>query len=246
MKLCANLDWLFQDLPMKDRFAAAKEAGFDGVEILNPYDLNVQDVVSEVALNDLEMVLINGPPPNYLGGEPGWAAVPGARFENDFKRSLRYAKALQARHIHLMAGVAEGAAAQETFLKNLRFAVSLAPDQSLTIEPLNPKDRPGYFLADLNVGAEIVRQVGASNLGLQFDTYHADLIHGDILSVWSDVKDVVTHVQISQAPNRTEPEDLTVFFEELRASAYSGWVSAEYGPKTGPKHTFNWMKYFTA
>ncbi|MBS8271866.1 hydroxypyruvate isomerase, partial [Halomonas litopenaei] len=45
----------------------------------------------------------------------------------------RYAQTLGARHLHIMAGVADGEAAKETFIKNLRWAAAEAPAQSLTI-----------------------------------------------------------------------------------------------------------------
>jgi hydroxypyruvate isomerase len=121
-KFCANLTWLFTELPFLERFEAAKEAGFDAVEILSPYDVNAQDIVKQLAKHDLGMVLINCPPPNYTGGEQGFAAVPGleARFRTDFKRALRYAQTLGAQHLHIMSGVAEGAAAKAAFIENLR------------------------------------------------------------------------------------------------------------------------------
>jgi len=242
MKLCANLDWLFQELPMLERISAAKEAGFDGVEFLNPYDLNVQEVMNEARLFGLEVVLINCPPPNYTGGAPGWAAVPGARFENDLRRGLRYAGALGAKFIHLMAGECEGDEARATFVSNLKLAAAQAPNQRFTIEPLNPRDKPSYFLSDFDQAAEIIADVGAPNLGLQFDTYHAEMIEGDVLSAWDRVKKLVSHVQVGQAPTRSEPVVLSSFFETLKQSEYNDWVSAEYRPSQATNKTLSWMQ----
>ena len=39
-KFAANLTMLFTELPFLDRFAAAKAAGFSGVEYLFPYDFD--------------------------------------------------------------------------------------------------------------------------------------------------------------------------------------------------------------
>ena len=75
-KFCANLTWLFTELPFLERFGAAKEAGFDAVEVLSPYHVNAQDIVHELTRHDLQMALINSPPPNYTGGPQGFAAVP--------------------------------------------------------------------------------------------------------------------------------------------------------------------------
>ena len=237
-KFCANLTWLFTELPFLERFEAAKEAGFDAVEVLSPYDVNAQDIVKELAKHDLQMALINCPPPNYTGGEQGFAAVPGleARFRTDFKRALRYAQTLGAQHLHIMSGVAEGAAAKATFIDNLRWAAAEAPEQSLTIEPINNDTIPGYFLNDFDLGREIVTLIDAPNLRLQFDTFHAAKSTGDVLGTWDKMRDITTHVQVAQMPDRSEPDkgqiDYPAYFAGLDAQGYAGWVAGEYKPRT--------------
>lgn len=242
MKLCANLTWLFKDLPAEDRFAAAKDAGFDGIEILDPYDLNIQEVVSELGRFGLSMVLFNCPPPNYTGGEPGWAAVKGSRFQSDLRRALRYSSVLKSELIHLMAGSSQGEEARGVFVENLKSATLSAPDQVFTIEPLNQMDRPGYFLSDYYQAKEIVEEVAAPNLGLQFDTYHVAKTHGDILTTWSAVKDTVRHVQIGEAPDRIEPTSHGPFFEKLREDGYAHWISAEYQPTASTLSSLEWIR----
>ncbi len=37
-RFAANLSMMFNELPFLDRFAAARQAGFEGVEFLFPYD----------------------------------------------------------------------------------------------------------------------------------------------------------------------------------------------------------------
>jgi hydroxypyruvate isomerase len=247
MKFAANVTLLFSELPMMERFGAAWAAGFTGVEVLFPYDEPVPTFVDRLSRNDLEMVLMNCPPPNYTGGERGFAAVPASkpRFQQDFRRALRFAKALNTRHIHIMAGVAAGAEAHATFVENLSWAAGFAPDQSLTIEPLNQQDMPGYFLSDFHKAKEIVVEVGAKNLGLQFDTYHAAQTHGDVMAVWAAVKDVVRHIQLGQAPDRSEPGpgqiDFDSFFAQVAADGYGGWLSAEYHPSKQTQDTLGWL-----
>ena len=247
MKFCANVTLLFNELPLMERFAAAKAAGFTGVEILFPYDEPVPEMVSQLARQNLEMALLNCPPPNYTGGARGVAAVPGSddRFRSDYKRALRYAKALGAQFIHVMASTAEGDEARETFVANLKWAAFEAPKQRLTIEPLNRKDMPGYYLSDFYLARDIVAEVAAPNLGLQFDTYHAGLIHGDVSRVWVEVKDCVTHIQLGQTPDRSEPTqgevDFDAFFAQVAADGYDGWLSAECHPSMPTVDTLGWL-----
>ena len=138
-RFAANLTMLFTELPLQQRFAAAAAAGFEGAEILFPYDIAVSDLSRAAIRAGLEIVLINCPPPNWAGGPRGFAAQPGMedRFRHDFVRALRVAESLRARHIHIMAGKAEGARADAAFLDNLAWAAARAPHASLTIEPIN-------------------------------------------------------------------------------------------------------------
>ncbi|MCT4332537.1 TIM barrel protein [Paracoccus sp. YLB-12] len=246
-RFAANLTMLFTELPMQDRFAAAADAGFQGVEILFPYDIPARELSRAAISAGLEIVLINTPPPNWAGGPRGFAAEPGRedRFRHDFDRALRFAQALRARHIHVMAGVAEGQKAHETFLGNLRWATKRAPHASLTIEPINRTDMPGYYLSDFDLAARIITEVGAANLGLQFDAYHAHIITGDVIGTWQRVASHVRHVQIAGYPGRHEPQDGQIdypaFFAALDQSGYRGWVSAEYEPSRHTEHGLAWL-----
>lgn len=229
-----------------ERFGAARSAGFDAVEVLFPYDVAVPDMLDMLGRNDLPLALINCPPPNYTGGERGFAALPGSRFRQDFKRAARYAKALGAQHLHIMAGNAQGNDAKATFIENLRWAADEAPAQSLTIEPTNQDDMPGYFLSDFDLAADIIAQIDAPNLRLQFDAYHAQKITGDVLATWAKVADMTVHVQVAQTPNRTAPDqtdiDYTTFFAALDACGYRGWVSGEYTPAERTDLCCGWIK----
>ena len=246
-RFAANLTMLFTELPLLDRFAAAREAGFDAVEVLFPYDAPAQETRDQLVLNDLAFVLLNTPPPNWAGGDRGFAAVPGAedRFRRDFDRCLRFAGVLKPRHIHIMAGIAEGPEAEATYLSNLAWAAARAPKQSLTIEPINPHDMPGYFLADFDRAIAILDRVGAPNLGLQFDAYHARRITGDALAAWDRHGARAVHVQIAGHPGRHEPTggdiDWPGFFSRLDADGYRGWVSAEYNPRSTTAAGLGWL-----
>lgn len=246
-RLAANLTMLFTELPMLERFAAAAEAGFEGAEILFPYDIAARDLSRAAIAAGLEMVLINTPPPNWAGGPRGFAAQPGMedRFRHDFDRALRFAQALRARHLHIMAGVAEGDEAEATFEANLAWASARAPQASLTIEPINRVDMPGYFLAGFDLAARVIERVGAPNLGLQFDAYHAQMITGDAIGTWRRMAPLVRHIQIAGCPGRHEPTggqiDYPAFFAELDAAGYRGWVSAEYNPAQQTERGLGWL-----
>ena len=246
-RFAANLTVLFTELPFMERFRAAKKAGFDAVEVLFPYDCPAQDMRDQLVWNAQEFVLMHCPPPNFTGGQRGFAAQPGLqdRFRRDFDRVLRYAGVLRPRHIHIMAGEAEGTEARAVLVENLRWAVARAPKQGLTIEPLNRTDFPGYFLADFDLAAELLDEVAAPNLGLQFDTYHAQMITGDAMAAWDAHRSRVRHVQIGGFPGRHEPDggeiDFPAFFARLDADGYRGFVSAGYRPAGPMADGLGWL-----
>jgi hydroxypyruvate isomerase len=239
-RFAANLTTLFTEVPLLDRIGAAAEAGFAGVEVQAPYEVPAQEFRDRLVIAGMPLVLFNGPPPNYTGGEPGWAAGPSARFESDFRRVLRYAGVLKPRFLHLMSGPGDGPQARAAMVANLRHACAAAPNQALTIEPINRDDMPGYFLSDYDLALGILDEVDAPNLFLQFDAYHAQRITGDMAATWEKVRHRVGHVQVAGVPGRHEPMDGEIdypaFFARLDAEGYTGWVSAEYHPAglTGP------------
>lgn len=246
-KFAANISMLFTELPFLDRIPAAKKAGFEAIEILFPYQTSAQDIRDALQISGLPLVLINTPPPNWTGGDRGFAAIPGGqdRFRHDFKRAVRYAEVLGAGIIHVMAGIAEGDEARETMVENLRWATDFAPTQKLTIEPINTVDMPGYFLSDFDLAAEILDEVSAPSLALQFDAYHAHMITGDMMGTYAKHGHRAGHIQIAGAPGRREPQtgdiDYQPFFKLLNDTGYRGYVSGEYNPAGATSKGLRWL-----
>ncbi|MEQ9694450.1 TIM barrel protein [Shimia sp. SDUM112013] len=239
---------LFKEYPFLERFAAARRAGFEAVEILFPYDISARDILKASESAKIPIILINTPPPNWAGGDRGFAAIPGGqdRFRHDFKRALRYAEVLGAKMVHIMSGVADGPEAMATMIDNLAWATDWAPKQLLTIEPINPLDIPGYFLNDFDLAADILDAVAAPNLALQFDAYHAQRITGDVIGTWQAHRPRIGHVQVADTPRRHEPGtgeiNFAEFFSQLDADGYQGHVSAEYHPKQSTEAGLGWLK----
>lgn len=244
-RFAANLTMLFTEVPALDRPALAASAGFDGAEILFPYDQPAQ--TWRRALGELPAVLINTPPGDWAAGERGFAAVPGAeaKFQDTFSCAQDYAAALGARRIHVMVGAAQGRAAETTFLQNMAWAAQKAPDMTLLVEPCNVDDMPGYFLNDYDQGARILADLDAPNVKLQFDLWHGAKIHGNAGAVWQRHKARIGHIQIAGFPARAEPGgggfDLTALCDEVAQGAGGGWIAAEYRPARATVHGLGWL-----
>lgn len=244
-RFAANLTMLFTEVPALDRPSLAAQAGFDGAEILFPYDHPAKDW--EAALGSFPLALVNTPPGDWIAGERGHAAVPGdePRFRDSFLRAAEFATRLGAGRVHVMAGVGRGPLAEQCYAENLAWAAAQAPELRLTIEPLNPDDMPGYFLNDFDQAGRILDDLALPSVGLQFDLWHAARIHGDAHAVWQRHQAHVNHIQIAGFPTRAEPGgggfDLTALCTEVDSAGYEGWIAAEYRPSRATVHGLAWL-----
>lgn len=246
-KFAANLSQMFQEVPFLERFDRAKAAGFQGVEFLFPYAHEASAIREALDRNGLELALYNTPAGDWDGGERGSAAVPGldVRFEQDIELALAYAKVLKPRNIHVMAGIAKGPAARATYVERLRRTAALAPEQGFVIEPINHWDMPGYHLQHTDEGRGVVAEVGAPNLRLQLDLYHAQIMEGDLTRRIHALAPITAHVQVASVPKRNEPDTGELNFHqlmsELDASGYDGWVGCEYRPAGVTEDGLGWF-----
>ena len=184
-----------------------------------------------------------------------WAALPGrdAEFAESLRRTNEYVLATGAPRIHLMAGVIT--ASNETtasFLRRLRMAGEHFGEKGLQvlIEPINPFDVPGYFLASFDQAMELIKAVDLASVRLQFDAYHCQRIHGDVEERFKAVHTQVAHVQIASAPDRAEPDhgdlDHVAFFALLDHLGYAGAVGCEYHPRAGTAAGLGWRDEYGA
>jgi len=248
MRFAANLTLLFTELPFLERFAAARQAGFAGVECLFPYEFPPEDVRHALQDCGLPLVLFNFPPGNWQAGERGHAACPDStvRFRDDTALALDYAEILKPRHLHVMAGIAAGNDAFCTFVQNLRLIAGKAPRQSFLIEPINPFDMPGYYLKDFDTAQTVLKTVAANNVALQFDAYHAHRITQDVAATWKRFGQSARHIQIAGCPGRHEPApsdiDYRSFLDLLKMDGYREMISGEYTPRTETVTGLGWLE----
>ena len=78
-KFAASLNLMFNEWPLLDRFAAARDAGFKAVEVQFPYAEKPDDIAKRLEATGLELVLMNTPRGAPEVGGRGIAAIPGRR-----------------------------------------------------------------------------------------------------------------------------------------------------------------------
>lgn len=256
-KFAANLTMLFGEMPFLERFAAAKAAGFNGVEYLFPYDLDRAELREQLDKHGLIQVLHNLPAGDWAAGERGIAIFPDRieEFRDGVFRAIAYAKALDCRQLNCLVGIAPRDAdpreLNEALVNNLRFAAdALAKEQiKLLVEPINTLDIPGFFLNRTEQAAQLIGNVGSSNLFIQYDIYHMQVMEGDIARTVQEHLTSIAHIQLADNPGRNEPGtgeiNYNFLFRHLDAIGYRGWVGCEYKPRTTTVDGLGWHAALT-
>ncbi|MGW7087163.1 2-oxo-tetronate isomerase [Streptomyces sp. NPDC054871] len=260
-RFAANLSMMYTEYDFLDRFAAASADGFEAVEYLFPYAYEPAELRHRLDDHGLRQVLFNAPPGDWESGERGMASLPGREGElrSGIERALEYAAALGCGQVHVMAGLlpreataTQRAAHRDTYLANLAWAAerAAAVDVDLLIEPINGRDMPGYFLHRQADAHALVQEVGASNLKVQLDLYHCQIVEGDLTTTLR--RDLptgrVAHLQIAGVPDRHEPDrgELNVrhLFDVVDELGFDGWIGCEYIPRAGTSEGLGWLNNY--
>ena len=257
-KFAANLTMLFNEVPFMDRFEQAANAGFEAVEFLFPYDFAAEDIRAKLKDHRLALVLHNLPAGDWAAGERGIACHPNRvdEFRAGVAKAISYAKVLEVGQLNCLAGkLPDGVSAQQAhgvFVENLRFAAGELKKAGLRllIEPINTFDIPGFFLNRTDQALAILKEVGADNLYIQYDIYHAQRMEGEVAATLRDRLPQIGHLQLADNPGRNEPGtgelNYAFLFKHIDAIGYTGWIGCEYKPKAATVDGLGWRKSLTA
>jgi hydroxypyruvate isomerase len=251
-KFAANLSMMFTEYPFLDRFQAAADAVFLAVEYLFPYDYPASAISDRLSRAGLRQALFNMPPGDWARGDRGLASLPDRRqeFEAALATAVSYGKVIGTPLLHMMAGIApaDDWAATECYVENLKRAADVTAEAGigLVIEPINKRDMPGYFLNDFDRALDLISDAGHPNVRLQFDVYHRQILHGDVIIGLRKMAAHIGHIQIASVPSRNEPltgelNDRRIF-EEIDAIGYQGYIGCEYRPAAGTEAGLGWLR----
>lgn len=253
-RFAANLSMMFTDAPFLDRFALAREAGFDAVEFLFPYAYDVADIAQRLREHRLQLVLFNLPCGDWDAGDRGMACQPLRidEFRGGVRPALDDAVALGVKQLHCMAGKLPAGQTRDdvraTYVDNLRYAADLARPlgADLLIEPINHFDMPGYFLNRSGQALEIIAEADRPNLFLQYDIYHMQRMEGELSNTIRANLPMIKHMQIADTPGRHEPGTGEINYRHLFALidqlGYTGWLGCEYLPAGDTMAGLDWRR----
>ncbi|WP_405823730.1 TIM barrel protein [Streptomyces sp. NBC_01390] len=267
-RFTVNLSILFTELPLLERPAAARAAGFTAVELWWPWLDSPTPARSEPAslrsaIEDAGVRLtgLNFYAGQLPGPDRGALSVPGAESER-FRANIEVAAelaeslgcgALNALYGNRIDGV-DPAEQDALALENLVLAARAANriGAILLVEALNKPESPRYPLVSAPAAVEVVDRVneatGLGNARFLMDLYHLSMNGEDLPSVIDRFAAKTGHVQIADNPGRGAPGTGTLpladHLDQLRKAGYEGRVGLEYKPGDRPSaEAFGWLPH---
>ncbi len=253
-KFAANLTMLFNEVDFIDRFKAASNAGFTGVEYLFPYAYPKEQLVELLSQNGLTQILHNLPAGDWAKGERGIAVMPNriGEFQDGVGKAIEYAKALGCTQVNVLAGIEPAGVdfdkLRETFVSNIRFAGQQLKTHGikLLVEAINTFDIPGFYVSGTQQTLDLIDSAGSDNIFVQYDIYHMQRMEGELAATIKKNLSRIAHIQLADNPARNEPGtgeiNYTFLFDYIDKLGYDGWIGCEYKPATNTNDGLSWAK----
>ncbi|HEU5432637.1 MAG TPA: TIM barrel protein, partial [Thermomicrobiales bacterium] len=90
-----------------------------------------------------------------------------------------------------------------------------------------------------------VERIGAPNLWVQYDVYHAQRMEGNLTATITGRSGLIGHIQIADSPGRHQPGTGEIAYpfvlQAIDDSGYDGWVSLEYRPLGTTEESLRWL-----
>lgn len=254
LRFSANISMLFSERDFYDRFAAARDAGFDAVEMQFPDDYPLEKLAAARDAAGIPFAVFNLPVGDMRSGGPGLIAVPGR--EAEFRQAVAtvrdYAEVLRPRNVNALAGWPSADLDRQecldTLARNLAYAAEVMAEigVGVTTEAVNTRDRPGYLLNTTAQAVAVLEAAGHPGLGLEHDFYHMQIMEGDLLATFERYRDRISHIQFADTPGRHEPGtgeiNYSFLFDAIERLGFDGWLGAEYTPTARTEDTLGWMQ----
>jgi D-psicose/D-tagatose/L-ribulose 3-epimerase len=219
-------------------FHRIREWGFDGVEpflsLEQPADIPAVRRILDAAKLERTTCSVLPREAHLVSPQPEVRAQGVEFLKKCIERSAELGARTMCGPIYSALGVMTGTRRTEEEWKwavaGLQAAARRAEELgvSLCVEPLNRFET--YFLNTLQDAARLVREVGAPNVRIHFDTFHSNIEEQHPADSLRSVGQLVGHVHISENDRGipgTGHVDWRGVLTALKETGYGGWVTIE-------------------
>jgi hydroxypyruvate isomerase len=259
LRYLANCSLLFTEVPLLERPAAAKSAGFGAIEYWWPFaaavpsDADVDAFVAAVRDSGVQLVGLNFFAGDLGGADCGVLSIPSRsqEFRDNIDVTVGIGEQLGVTAFNALYGNRVDAISpeqqDELGTENLVAAAAAAHriNATVLVEAVSgPKPYPLRTAADAMMVVRAARAAGAANVAFLCDLFHL-AANGDDLdaAITANIADIA-HVQVADFPGRGEPGtgalDLDRYLAELERLGYTGWVGLEYKPTVPTVDSLAW------
>ena len=225
MRCSLNVSFHFPGALLEASLDGARAAGFRTVELLDPYAVELDDLERAVRSRGMRVDLFNLPMGDFAAGERGIAGDPDRReeFRRGVDQAITIGERIRATKVNALAGRRLAGHSEATQLACCIEQLGWAADRLATAgvavntELLNPVESPGLLLRDLDRVRTVIADLDG-RVGLQLDVYHLQRTQGELLPTIRACADITGHVQIADAPDRTEPGSGEINYDTVLAA----------------------------
>ena len=256
-RFAVNLSLLFTELPLLQRPAAARQAGFDAVELWWPWpvavppDAEVDRFATAITDAGVRLVGLNFFAGDMPGGDRGlvsWPARSG-EFRDNVEVTVALGERLGCRAFNALYGNRTDDSTPEEqdalAAENLALAARAARriGGTVLVEPVS--GAPRYPLLTAADALAAIDRAGEEHVRLLLDVYHLAVNGDDLDAAIATAAGRIGHVQIADAPGRHEPGTgklpIDSWLDRIAATGYDGWIGLEYKPSGASADSFDWL-----
>ena len=258
MTYTVNCSILLTELPLLERPAAAKAAGFDAVEFWWPFENSVpsdaETTEFENAIKNagVQLTGLNFNAGNMPGGDRGLVSWPArsSEFQDNIDVVAGIGERLGCKAFNALYGNrvdGESAEKQDAIgAENLAAAAAGVAriGGTVLLEPVSGAPKYPLLTAEdaLKVIARVKAESGVKNIKLLADFYHLAVNGDDVESVIENHAKDFGHIQIADNPGRGAPGTgqlpLGEWIARSRELGYDGYIGLEY--KEPAETAFSW------
>jgi len=250
-KLSVRVEPLFPGLSLEAQIEKVAEAGYQGFEFGDWRAADSNRIVKLKNKLGIECACLVG----NVGVNPKGMGLcdPAERdgFLAEMRASTEAARRFESRRLVVLSGFKvpgrPRAPQHDSIVEGLKRAHDVVSPHGITmivevvntlapVEPLNPRgnNHADYYLDRTAEAFEIVRKTGSPFVKILYDTYHSQIMEGNLIETIRKNITHIGHIHIGDVPQRHEPGTGEInfpnVFRAIRETGFSDFVAMEYIP----------------